>query len=65
MIWLYKEKVEKEWKPYFAWKPTPIGRYPLSSGQQIVWLMWIERKWLDSRECSSSYEYRLKLEKKC
>jgi len=62
MIWNYKRKKEPEWKPYFAWKPTPIGTYPLEDNQKIVWLQWIERKWLDSRNGANRYEYRLKAE---
>lgn len=60
MVYTYYRKKESEWKRWFAWKPVPIGRYPLlKNGQSMVWLQLIERKWLDSREGTSSYEYRL------
>lgn len=57
MIWKHKEKPQNPWKRYFAWKPTPIGTRPLQEGQEIVWLEWIERRWLDCRG-SDRYEYR-------
>jgi len=60
MISQYKEKVKPEWKPWFAWKKVPIGGYPLRDGATMVWLQWIERKWLDSYGGSSRYNYRLK-----
>lgn len=59
MIWKYKEDKKSKWKKRFAWKPVPIGVYPLKDGQTMVWLKIIYRKWLDSREGSSRYEYRL------
>jgi len=56
----YEKKDPKDgWSRWFAWRPIPIGRYPLKDGQAMVWLEWVERKWLDSREGSDSYEYRL------
>jgi len=58
MIWSYTEKPRVEWKKWFAWKPVPIGRYPLQDGQIMVWLEWVERKWL-SFEYTDSYEHRL------
>ena len=63
MIWNYKEKKEKEWKLCFAFLPKPIGTYPLIDGQKMVWLELIERKFIDSRNGSNSYEYRLRLKK--
>ena len=58
MEWFYKETKKSPWRKYFAWKRTPIGTYPLKDGQKIVWLKWVERKWLDCREGCNRYEYR-------
>jgi len=60
MISQYNEKVKPEWTPWFAWHRVPIGGYPLRDGATMVWLQWVERRWLDSREGSSRYNYRLK-----
>lgn len=59
MIWKYKKKKTPEWRPWFAWKPVPIGGYPLRDGQKIVWLQIIYRKWIDCREGSNRYNYSL------
>lgn len=58
MFWFYSEPKDKEWKRYFAWKPRPVGTYPLREGQKMVWWEWMERRILDCREGSISYEYR-------
>ena len=57
MKWIYHEKIKSEWQKWFAWKPVPIGKYPLDNRQTIVWLQFVERKWIDCRG-SNSYEYR-------
>ena len=57
MIWKHKDKPKQEWKSWFAWTPVPIGRFPISEGNTVVWLEWIERKWVDCRY-TNSYEYR-------
>jgi hypothetical protein len=59
MVWVYKEKPQKEWTRWFAWHMVPIGVFPIKDGDTVVWLQWVERKWLDSREGCSSYAYRL------
>ena len=58
MIWTHKEKPQPEWEWWFAWKPVPIGRYPIQDGQTIVWLQWVLRKFIDYRG-SAAYEYKL------
>jgi len=60
MKWVYRSKPIKEWETFFAILPKPIGRLPLKEGQEVVWLQWMERKWIESRGGSSTYEYRLK-----
>ena len=59
MRMIYKEKKKPEWKRWFAWHKVPIGKYPIRDGMTMVWLEWVERKWLESREGNNSYEYRL------
>lgn len=59
MQWKYKEKKKNEWERFFAFFPKPIGKHPLQDGQMIIWFQWMERKWLDSREGSNRYKYRL------
>jgi hypothetical protein len=59
LIYKHYEKKKDGWLRWFAWKPAPIGNYPLQDGATMVWWEWIERKWLDSREGSSRYIYRL------
>lgn len=63
MFWKHKEKAKPIWQLFFAWKPTPVGEYPLEEGQKVIWLQWMERRWLDSRECVNRYEYREVAEK--
>lgn len=63
MIYKYVKKKKPEWQRWFAWKPVPIGGWPARDNATMVWLQWIERKWLDSREGSSRYDYRLPGEK--
>lgn len=60
MKYTHHDKKRPEWKKWFAWKPVPIGTHPPQEGGTMVWLEWIERKWLDCREGSNRYEYRLK-----
>jgi len=59
MKYRYKEKKKPEWTPWFALLPVPIGGYPIQDGTLMVCLEWVERKWIDSREGSSRYNYRL------
>jgi len=59
MKYRYKEKKEPKWKFWFAWRPVPIGGYPLKNGALMVWMEWVERKWLDCREGDNRYNYRL------
>ena len=56
MRWIYKEK-KIEWEKCFAWMPVSIG-FPPQYGQLVIWLEWVERKWLG---CTGTdvYEYRL------
>jgi hypothetical protein len=64
MIWTYKEKKKSSWEKWFAWYKVPIGKFPLKNGMKIVWLQWVERKFIDCREGSKSYEYRLSCDSK-
>lgn len=58
MIWTYKEKKKSLWERWFAWYSVPIGKFPLQDGTQMVWLEWVERKFINYRG-SKAYEYRL------
>jgi hypothetical protein len=58
-MWIHKEKPDPEWKRWYAWHPVPIKTYPIVGGDIMVFLQWIERKWVDCREGSNRYEYRL------
>jgi hypothetical protein len=68
MQWIHKDKPKQEWSKWFAWHPVPIGKFPLESGQTIIWLQFVERKWIDCRGSNiairfiatytPSYEYR-------
>jgi hypothetical protein len=58
MIFKHQAVKEKIWKKHFAFLPLPIGTYPLQEGQPLVWLQWLESKWLDCRG-SNTYENRL------
>ena len=54
----WKKRLSKvEWKKWFAWFPVSL-EVSDESDVVIVWLTFVERKWIDFRECNS-YVYRL------
>ncbi len=59
MKWIHKVKVKKEWEKWFAWHTVPIGTFPIKNGSTLMWLEFVERKWLDCREGKNRYEYRM------
>ena len=59
MRWRYFEKTRLDgWERWFAWKPVPIGGYPIRDRTIMVWLEWVERKFIGFRE-GIAYNYRL------
>ena len=54
MQWVHRTSPSPEWEKFYAWKPTPIGAYPIEDGKTVVWFQWIERKWVDG-----TYNHRL------
>jgi hypothetical protein len=59
MRWKHIEKENDEWERHFAFLPVTIGTLPIQDGQIVVWLEFVERKWIDSYDGSIAYEYRL------
>lgn len=58
MIFKYHQKPQRPWKKFFAFTPVPKeGRFPVKDGQEMVWLQFTYRRWLDFREGSASYGY--------
>lgn len=56
--WTHKRKTKPEWEKVFAWTPKPIGDVSLQNDMKMVWLCWVERKFIGSYGGTNSYEYR-------
>jgi hypothetical protein len=59
MRWKHEIKEKGEWGRCFAFFPVTIGKLPLQYGQTIVWLEFVERKFIGAYQGSIAYEYRL------
>lgn len=57
MKWIHRVEPNVQWQKVFAWFPVRIGTIWPQNGQTVVWLEWVERKFIDNRG-STIYEYR-------
>lgn len=64
MRWKFKWREPKEWNTYFAIFPVRIGpnwaNSQAKNGDTVVWLEFVERRFVDYYMGAYSYEYRLK-----